>query len=146
MVHAESLFLEMFEDEFAEFEHARLSLESLGAEMLLRPAESPLSGLGLHKRNPSGNEERIRVTIQHYLHMRKLVLDLRGQSETELPLKVEQTFVDVSDCINLRESLVIQSICRQQRSTLVHSRSYGFGRPEAAVPLPCHEPAAADPC
>ncbi|KHJ81095.1 hypothetical protein OESDEN_19219, partial [Oesophagostomum dentatum] len=87
-VNSENLFLEWFEDEYAEFEVNHIKLETIGYEMLLPPCNTVMSGLALHKRLPSGFEERIRTIIQFYFHIRKLAKDMSGETETELPLKV----------------------------------------------------------
>ncbi|XGW17603.1 hypothetical protein V3C99_002305 [Haemonchus contortus] len=101
-VNSENLFLEWFEDEYAEFEVNHIKLETIGYEMLLPPCNTAMSGLALHKRLPSGFEERIRTVIQFYFHIRKLSKDMSGDAETELPLQVgNNSAVEVGDCINL---------------------------------------------
>ncbi|KAK5969100.1 FPL domain-containing protein [Trichostrongylus colubriformis] len=101
-VNSENLFLEWFEDEYAEFEVNHIKLETIGYEMLLPPCNTAMSGLALHKRLPSGFEERIRTIIQFYFHIRKLSKDMSGEAETELPLHVgNNSAVEVGDCINL---------------------------------------------
>ncbi|CAI4232062.1 unnamed protein product [Auanema sp. JU1783] len=104
-VNAENLFLEWFEDEYAEFERSRLNLEVVSAELLLPPCSTALSGLPLPKRLPSGFEERIRSLIQLYLHVRKLEKDLHGESDSELPISLcKDEAVALGDCINLNNS------------------------------------------
>ncbi|CAL2037595.1 unnamed protein product [Caenorhabditis brenneri] len=119
-VYGESLFLEWFEDEYAEFEVNHVNFDIIGYEMLLPPAATPLSNLSLHKRLPSGFEERLRTQIVFYLHIRKLERDLTGEGDTELPVRVfnsEQEPVAVGDCINLHNSdllsctVVPQQLC-----------------------------------
>lgn len=119
-VNGESLFLEWFEDEYAEFEVNHVNFDIIGYEMLLPPAATPLSNLSLHKRLPSGFEERLRTQIVFYLHIRKLERDLTGEGDTELPVRVfnsEQEPVAVGDCINLHNSdllsctVVPQQLC-----------------------------------
>ncbi|VDL81682.1 unnamed protein product [Nippostrongylus brasiliensis] len=101
-VNTENLFLEWFEDEYAEFEVNHIKLETTGYELLLPPCNTAMSGLALHKRLPSGFEERIRTMIQFYFHVRKLSKDMSGETETELPLQVGNNVnVEVGDCINL---------------------------------------------
>ncbi|PIO63589.1 hypothetical protein TELCIR_14805 [Teladorsagia circumcincta] len=79
-----------------------IKLETIGYEMLLPPCNTAMSGLALHKRLPSGFEERIRTIIQFYFHIRKLSKDMSGEAETELPLHVgNNSAVEVGDCINL---------------------------------------------
>lgn len=106
-VYSEDLFLEMFEDEYFYFERDVFRLSMMSAEpcLLLPPSNTPLSGVSLSKRLPSGGEERIRMEIQLYFHLRKFILDLRGESETLLPLRVRSGPVaEVNDCINLENS------------------------------------------
>ncbi|KAF1760202.1 hypothetical protein GCK72_008448 [Caenorhabditis remanei] len=119
-VNGENLFLEWFEDEYAEFEVNHVNFDIIGYEMLLPPAATPLSNLVLHKRLPSGFEERLRTQIIFYLHIRKLERDLTGEGDTELPVRVfnsEQEPVAVGDCINLHNSdllsctVVPQQLC-----------------------------------
>lgn len=119
-VNGENLFLEWFEDEYAEFEVNHVNFDIIGHEMLLPPAATPLSNLLLHKRLPSGFEERIRTQIVFYLHIRKLERDLTGEGDTELPVRVlnsDQEPVAIGDCINLHNSdllsctVVPQQLC-----------------------------------
>lgn len=43
-----------------------------------------------------------------YLHLRKFILDLRGESETILPLKVKtEQSAEINDCINLGQSVIL---------------------------------------
>ncbi|EPB79592.1 hypothetical protein ANCCEY_01288 [Ancylostoma ceylanicum] len=110
-VNSENLFLEWFEDEYAEFEVNHIKLETIGYEMLLPPCNTAMSGLALHKRLPSGFEERIRTIIQFYFHIRKLAKDMSGEAETELPLKVgNNVAVEVGDCINLNNSDLLSCV------------------------------------
>ncbi|KIH46229.1 hypothetical protein ANCDUO_23720 [Ancylostoma duodenale] len=110
-VNSENLFLEWFEDEYAEFEVNHIKLETIGYEMLLPPCNTAMSGLALHKRLPSGFEERIRTIIQFYFHIRKLAKDMSGETETELPLKVgNNVAVEVGDCINLNNSDLLSCV------------------------------------
>ncbi|KAK6740546.1 hypothetical protein RB195_008793 [Necator americanus] len=110
-VNSENLFLEWFEDEYAEFEVSHIKLETIGYEMLLPPCNTAMSGLALHKRLPSGFEERIRTIIQFYLHVRKLAKDMSGETDTELPLKVgNNVAVEVGDCINLNNSDLLSCV------------------------------------
>ncbi|VDD91083.1 unnamed protein product [Enterobius vermicularis] len=106
-VYSEELFLEMFEDEYYDFERNVFRLSSISTEpdLLLPPSNSSLSGVALSKRLPSGSEEQIRMDILLYLHLRKFILDLRGESETILPLKVKtEQSAEINDCINLGNS------------------------------------------
>ncbi|CAJ0600555.1 unnamed protein product [Cylicocyclus nassatus] len=110
-VNSENLFLEWFEDEYAEFEINHIKLETIGYELLLPPCNTVMSGLALHKRLPGGFEERIRTIIQFYLHIRKLAKDMSGEAETELPLKVgNNVAVEIGDCINLNNSDLLSCI------------------------------------
>ncbi|VDN23272.1 unnamed protein product [Gongylonema pulchrum] len=103
-VHSEELFLEMFEDEFYNFERNKIRVGNMSVDsaLLLPPPSTPMSGVPLNKRLPSGNEERIRRGIQLFFHLRRFALDLGGEEEPELhaPLKAD-VIVEVNDCINL---------------------------------------------
>ncbi|CAD6185747.1 unnamed protein product [Caenorhabditis auriculariae] len=105
-VNSENLFLEWFEDEYAEFEVNHVKLDVIGYEMLLPPATTPMSGLPLHKRLFSGFEERLRTTMLFYFHVRKLERDMTGEMDGELPVRAvsEQEPVTIGDCINLANS------------------------------------------
>ncbi|ETN83630.1 hypothetical protein NECAME_17400 [Necator americanus] len=90
---------------------SHIKLETIGYEMLLPPCNTAMSGLALHKRLPSGFEERIRTIIQFYLHVRKLAKDMSGETDTELPLKVgNNVAVEVGDCINLNNSDLLSCV------------------------------------
>ncbi|KAJ1347946.1 hypothetical protein KIN20_003133 [Parelaphostrongylus tenuis] len=110
-VNSEHLFLEWFEDEYAEFEVTHIKLETIGYEMLLPPCNTVMSGLALNKRLPSGFEEKIRSVIQFYFHIRKLSKDMLGEVETELPVHVgNNVAVEVGDCINLNNSDLLSCV------------------------------------
>lgn len=121
-VYTEDLFLEMFEDEYYNFERDvfRLSVMSTQPDLLLPPSNTPLSGVPLSKRLSSGNEERIRMDILLYFHLRKFILDLRGENEVLLPLKVRTgTIAEVNDCINLENSdLLSCTVVLNQKESL----------------------------
>ncbi|CAO4371667.1 unnamed protein product [Caenorhabditis nigoni] len=124
-VNGENLFLEWFEDEYAEFEVNHVNFDIIGYEMLLPPAATPLSGLVLHKRLASGFEERLRTQIVFYLHIRKLERDLTGEGDTELPVRVfnsGQEPVAVGDCINLHNSDLLSC-------TVVPQQPCSIGKP-----------------
>lgn len=129
-VNHESLFLEWFEDEYAEFEVNHVNFDIIGYEMLLPPAATPLSNLSLHKRLPSGFEERLRTQIVFYLHIRKLERDLTGEGDTDLPVRVfnsEQEPVAVGDCINLHNSDLLSC-------TVVPQQLCSLGKPGDRLP------------
>uniref|UniRef100_A0A1I7TWP5 FPL domain-containing protein n=1 Tax=Caenorhabditis tropicalis TaxID=1561998 RepID=A0A1I7TWP5_9PELO len=129
-VNQENLFLEWFEDEYAEFEVNHVNFDIIGYEMLLPPAATPLSNLLLHKRLPSGFEERLRTQIVFYLHIRKLERDLTGESDAELPVRVfnsEQEPVAVGDCINLHNSDLLSC-------TVVPQQPCALGKPGDRLP------------
>lgn len=129
-VNGENLFLEWFEDEYAEFEVNHINFEIIGYEMLLPPAATPLSKLLLHKRLPSGFEERLRTQIVFYLHIRKLERDLTGEGDSELPVRVfnsQQEPVAVGDCINLHNSDLLSC-------TVVPQQLCSIGKPGDRLP------------
>ncbi|GMS91072.1 hypothetical protein PENTCL1PPCAC_13247, partial [Pristionchus entomophagus] len=104
-VHHKDLFIDMFDEEYIEFESFRLRLDVVGHELLLPPSSSPMSGLQLNKRIPSGREEATRATLQSYLHVRKLERDMGDGCEDELPVRVgDNPLVAIDDCINLANS------------------------------------------
>lgn len=106
-IYADDLFLEMFEDEYYQFEREsfRIAFVCIDPALLLPPSNTPLSGVPLTKRLPSGTEERVRRMIQLYLHLRKFLLDLRSESEEHLPLSAAGgAIAELNDCINLDNS------------------------------------------
>uniref|UniRef100_A0A0R3RPE1 FPL domain-containing protein n=1 Tax=Elaeophora elaphi TaxID=1147741 RepID=A0A0R3RPE1_9BILA len=106
-VYSEELFLEMFEDEFYNFERNRIQIRSVSTDssLLLPPPSTPLNGVLLNKRLPCGNEERTRKNIQLFFHLRRFALDLRDEEETHLPISSKtDVLVEVNDCINLENS------------------------------------------
>ncbi|TKR67801.1 hypothetical protein L596_023894 [Steinernema carpocapsae] len=118
-VHQNELFLEMFEDEYYQFEKEtlRMSLISSDPALLLRPTNTPLSGIPFAKRLPCGNEERTRKTIQFYFHLRKFLHDLRGETEEQLPLKSSaEALVELNDCINLSNSDLLSCTIVMEKS------------------------------
>ncbi|KAM3723746.1 Protein CLEC16A [Dirofilaria immitis] len=106
-VYSEELFLEMFEDEFHNFERNRIHIESISADssLLLPPPSTPLNGVSLNKRLPCGTEERTRRNIQLFFHLRHFALNLRDEEEKRLPISSKtDVVVEVNDCINLENS------------------------------------------
>ncbi|KAF8358059.1 gop-1 [Pristionchus pacificus] len=104
-VHHKDLFIDMFDEEYVEFESFRLRLDVVGHELLLPPSSSPMSGLQLNKRIPSGREETTRATLASYLHVRRLERDMADACDDELPVRVgDNPLVAVDDCINLANS------------------------------------------
>uniref|UniRef100_A0A914C4R6 FPL domain-containing protein n=1 Tax=Acrobeloides nanus TaxID=290746 RepID=A0A914C4R6_9BILA len=107
IIFTEDLFLEMFEDEYYNFEKNELRVNTIACDpaLFLPPTSTPLSGIPLSKRSPCGNEERIRQTLHFYFIIRKFVHDLSGEHETMLPLSSKlQPMAEVNDCINLNNS------------------------------------------
>jgi protein CLEC16A len=103
----EDLFLEMFEEEYflCNRNQIKINVISTDAGLYLPPSNTPMSGLLLSHRLPCGNEERIRRLLQFFFLTRRLLHDLRGETETELPLSSKlQTIAEVNDCINLNNS------------------------------------------
>ncbi|MFH4974493.1 hypothetical protein AB6A40_001202 [Gnathostoma spinigerum] len=124
VIYTEELFLEMFEDEYYQFERENFHLAAISCDssLLLPPTNTPLSGVAITKRLTSGSEERIRRVIQLYFHFRKFIFDLRGEEEVMLPLSAHGAPVaDINDCINLDNSdllsctVVFNKAERQQR-------------------------------
>lgn len=106
-VYTDEQFLDMFEEEYYNFERNifRLSSVSTDPSLLLPPSNSSLSGVPLSKRLANGSEERVRTDILTYFHLRKFILDLRGETESVLPLRVmADTVAEINDCINLENS------------------------------------------
>ncbi|CAG9531694.1 unnamed protein product [Cercopithifilaria johnstoni] len=123
-VYSEELFLEMFEDEFYNFERNRIKIRSVSTDssLLLPPPSTPLNGVSLNKRLPCGNEERIRKNIQLFFHLRHFALDLRDEEETHLPISSKtDVFVEVNDCINLENSdLLACTVVMNEKNEKVH--------------------------
>nr|CDP99692.1 BMA-GOP-1 [Brugia malayi] len=126
-VYSEELFLEMFEDEFYNFEvcsnRNKIQIGSISTDssLLLPPPSTPLNGVSLNKRLPCGNEERTRRNIQLFFHLRHFALDLRDEEETRLPIlsKID-AFVEVNDCINLENSDLLACTVMNEKSEKVH--------------------------
>ncbi|KAK6101902.1 hypothetical protein QQG55_6390 [Brugia pahangi] len=122
-VYSEELFLEMFEDEFYNFERNKIQIGSISTDssLLLPPSSTPLNGVSLNKRLPCGNEERTRRNIQLFFHLRHFALDLRDEEETRLPIlsKID-AFVEVNDCINLENSDLLACTVMNEKSEKVH--------------------------
>ncbi|KAL3090237.1 hypothetical protein niasHS_006689 [Heterodera schachtii] len=106
-LQTEKFFLEMFEDEHWHFQKGELKMKELLEDpaLFLPPSNTPLSGVPLSKRMPSGNDEHIRRTLQFFFDLRKFGQHLSGQNEQLLPLSSRvQELVEVNDCINLSNS------------------------------------------
>ncbi|OZC11612.1 hypothetical protein X798_01473 [Onchocerca flexuosa] len=123
-VYSDELFLEMFEDEFCNFERNRIHIGSISADssLLLPPPSTPLNGVSLNKRLPCGSEERTRRNIQLFFHLRHFSLDLRNEEETRLPISFQtNVFVEVNDCINLENSdLLACTVITNEKSEKFH--------------------------
>ncbi|EJD74676.1 hypothetical protein LOAG_18040 [Loa loa] len=123
-VYSEELFLEMFEDEFYNFERNKIQIGSISTDpsLLLPPLNTPLNGVSLNKRLPCGNEERIRKNIQLFFHLRHFALDLRDEEEMRLPISSKtDVFVEINDCINLENSdLLACTVVTNEKSEKVH--------------------------
>ncbi|VDK85525.1 unnamed protein product [Litomosoides sigmodontis] len=123
-VYSEELFLEMFEDEFYNFERKKIQIRSVSndSSLLLPPPCTPLNGISLNKRLPCGNEERTRRNIQLFFHLRSFLLDLRDEEETHLPISLKtDVFVEVNDCINLENSdLLACTVIMNEKNEKVH--------------------------
>ncbi|KAI3413561.1 hypothetical protein GPALN_011051 [Globodera pallida] len=106
-LQTEKFFLEMFEDEYWHLQKNELKMKELLEDpaLFLPPSNTPLSGVTLTKRMPSGNDEHIRRTLQFFFVLRKFKQDLCGQHEEVLPLSFRvQEVVEINDCINLSNS------------------------------------------
>uniref|UniRef100_A0A915PI41 CLEC16A/TT9 C-terminal domain-containing protein n=1 Tax=Setaria digitata TaxID=48799 RepID=A0A915PI41_9BILA len=123
-VYSEELFLEMFEDEFYNFERNRIQVGNISTDssLLLPPPTTALSGVPLNKRVPCGNEEQIQANIQLFFHLRRFALDLRDEEESHLPISSRtDVFVEVNDCINLENSdLLACTIIMNEKSEKIH--------------------------
>ncbi|KAL4002838.1 hypothetical protein ACH3XW_5120 [Acanthocheilonema viteae] len=122
-VYSEKLFLEMFEDEFYNFERNKIQIRSISTDssLLLPPPSTPLNGVSLNKRLPCGSEERIRKNIQLFFHLRQFALDLRDEEETCLPISSKtDVFVEVNDCINLENSDLLACTVMNEKNEKVH--------------------------
>uniref|UniRef100_A0A183BRV1 FPL domain-containing protein n=1 Tax=Globodera pallida TaxID=36090 RepID=A0A183BRV1_GLOPA len=103
-LQTEKFFLEMFEDEYWHLQKNELKMKELLEDpaLFLPPSNTPLSGVTLTKRMPSGNDEHIR---RFFFVLRKFKQDLCGQHEEVLPLSFRvQEVVEINDCINLSNS------------------------------------------
>ncbi|CAH1795101.1 unnamed protein product [Owenia fusiformis] len=106
---SEEIFLDMFEDEYREFQKKPLNVEylTMDASILLPPTGTPLTGIEFSKRLPCGEVERARRSIRVYFLLRDLSLKLQNQDESQLPLTRNDECVKVGDVLDLNNSDLI---------------------------------------
>lgn len=108
----ETIFLDIFEEEFCEMKKRKLNVEYLmmDANLLLPPNQLTslmMNGIDLTRRLPCAADERTRYAVRVFLLIRDLSLVLRGEEEKQLPLTKETTFVKVDQLIDLNNSDLI---------------------------------------
>ena len=103
----ESIFLDLFEEEYAEMQNKRLNVEYLmmDANLLLPPNQLTsllMNGVELRRRLPCADVERTRYAIRVFFLMRELSFRLRGEEETQLPLEQsDKPLVKVDQLLDL---------------------------------------------
>nr|CAD2178867.1 unnamed protein product [Meloidogyne enterolobii] len=106
-LQTEKFFLEMFEEEYYQLQKSERKINTFLDDpgLYLPPSNTPLSGLPLFKRISSGNDERIRRSLQFYFIIRKFAQDLSGETESFLPISSQsEPMAELNDCINLNNS------------------------------------------
>ncbi|KAL7078231.1 hypothetical protein ACQ4LE_002404 [Meloidogyne hapla] len=106
-LQTEKFFLEMFEEEYYQIQKSERKINTFLEDpgLYLPPSNTPLSGLPLFKRISSGNDERIRRSLQFYFIIRKFAQDLSGETEHFLPISSQsEPMAELNDCINLNNS------------------------------------------
>ncbi|XP_040214470.1 protein CLEC16A isoform X4 [Rana temporaria] len=105
----EEIFLDMFEDEYRSMANKPLNVEYLMMDesILLPPTGTPLTGIDFVKRLPCGDVERTRRAIRVFFMLRALLLNLRKEPETQLPLTREEDLIKTDDVLDLNNSDLI---------------------------------------
>ncbi|PRP81025.1 hypothetical protein PROFUN_11177 [Planoprotostelium fungivorum] len=83
-----NIFLELFEDQLKTYK--QINFDSLlmdCATLLLPVAHTPVAGIGLSKRLPSGEAERMQKNIQSFLAIREFYYTMLNQKDDAIPLK-----------------------------------------------------------
>uniref|UniRef100_A0A0N4ZUZ3 FPL domain-containing protein n=1 Tax=Parastrongyloides trichosuri TaxID=131310 RepID=A0A0N4ZUZ3_PARTI len=102
LVFTEDSFLDFFESEYYIFEREQLKMNEISEDssLLLNPPSNIGSLIPLAKRLPSTGEEKLRRSLYNWFQLRKFLHDLKGETETELPIiKYIQPIVEVGDRI-----------------------------------------------
>ncbi|XP_065203185.1 protein CLEC16A homolog isoform X2 [Planococcus citri] len=141
----EDIFLDMFEDEYYDIKKRPLNVEWLmmDSNLLLQPANTPMTGVEFCKRLPCGEVERARRAIRVFLLIRDLVMCLSEEVDTQLPLTDRNGYTAVGTSLDLTQSDLINCIvvskdgskCRRflatDKNQLVlvepHARLFGWG-------------------
>lgn len=108
----ETIFLDIFEEEFCEMKKRKLNVEYLmmDANLLLPPNQLTslmMNGIDLTRRLPCAEDERTRYAVRVFFLIRDLSLVLRGEEEKQLPLTKETAFVKVDQLLDLNNSDLI---------------------------------------
>ncbi|KAI1286938.1 Protein CLEC16A [Halotydeus destructor] len=108
----EAIFLDLFEEEYAEMQKRKLNVEYLmmDANLLLPPSQLTslmMNGVEFTRRLPCADVERTRYAIRVFFHLRHLSLSLRTETETQLPLRHPETCVAVEQHLDLNNSDLI---------------------------------------
>uniref|UniRef100_A0AC35TX68 FPL domain-containing protein n=1 Tax=Rhabditophanes sp. KR3021 TaxID=114890 RepID=A0AC35TX68_9BILA len=104
VLFTEDAFLNFFESEYYVFEKSQLKMNDIcnDPSLLLPPSTSMDSGVALAKRMPIAAEEKVRRNLFNWFQLRKLLHDLKGESEKDLPIKNKiQPMVEVGDRIQI---------------------------------------------
>ncbi|KAK6643395.1 hypothetical protein RUM43_004900 [Polyplax serrata] len=104
---SEEIFLDMFEDEYNEMKKKPLNVEFLlmDSNILLPPTGTPMTGIELRKRLPSGGIERARRAIRVFFLIRELCLSLGIEKDNHiLPLTNPKSCIPIDHALDLNNS------------------------------------------
>jgi protein CLEC16A len=105
------VFLDMFDDEVFAMQQAQaeLNIERLAQStfVLLPVVHIQVPGLDLSRRMACTDTDHTRKAIQMFLLTRNLLLYLRGEDETSLPLERSKTKLEVNQSLDLTDEDVI---------------------------------------
>lgn len=106
---SEDIFLDLFEDEYCEFNKSMLNVEFLcmDSTILLPPTGTPLTGIGFTRRLPCGEVEKARRAIRVFFHLRQLCQSVTYDEETSLPLTNPCKCVQIDNVLDLNNSDLI---------------------------------------
>ena len=102
----ETIFLDIFEEEYNDMKKRSLNVEYLmmDANLLLPPNQLTslmMNGIDLTRRVPCAQDERTRYAVRVFFLIRDLSLTLRGEEEKQLPIAKESTFVAIDQLLDL---------------------------------------------
>lgn len=116
---SEDIFLDLFEDEFNEFNKSLLNVEFLcmDSTILLPPTGTPLTGIGFTRRLPCGEVEKARRAIRVFFHLRKLCQSVTYDEEMSLPLTNPVKCVQIDNVLDLSNDRKLNQVRNQTNRT-----------------------------